>query len=53
MTAEPTVCCRGFSHARRSRRTVLQAGALGMLGLTQADLLAAERTGRTRGRTAR
>lgn len=50
---EPTTCCPDFTRASVGRRTVVRAGALGLWGLSQADLLRAESTGRTRKATAR
>jgi uncharacterized protein (DUF1501 family) len=53
MNRERSLCCPDFARVRASRRTVLHAGALGLLGLTQAGLLKAEAAGHTRRATAK
>ncbi|MGH7127876.1 MAG: DUF1501 domain-containing protein, partial [Planctomycetaceae bacterium] len=46
-------CCDDFLRQRHSRRTLLKIGGLGLLGITQADLLRAEAASGVRGATAK
>lgn len=52
MRCRRTVACPDFERAYPSRRAVLSAGAVGLTGLTLAELLAAEAAGKTEGATA-
>lgn len=48
MRSSQRICCPDFHQTRCNRRTALTVGGLGLLGISQADLLRAEAAGQTR-----
>ena len=53
MASRHRICCADYSKLQLNRRTLLKVGGLGMLGLTQAELLRAEAAGQTKFATAK
>jgi hypothetical protein len=53
MASTNRICCADFAQTQFNRRALLKVGGLGMLGISQADLLRAEAEGKTGSATAR
>ena len=53
MASTNRICCADFTQTQFNRRALLKVGGLGMLGISQADLLRAEAEGKTGSATAR